>query len=295
MQKYALLHAQVAAMPGIDLRSPSAASFEELCLAHDEDYVRRVFDGALSATEAREIGFPWSEAMLERSRRSVGATIAAARCALQEGIAVNLAGGTHHALAGRGGGFCVFNDVAVAIRVLQQERQIATALIVDLDVHQGNGSASIFGNDDSVFTLSLHGEKNFPFRKEKSDLDVGLADGLEDGPYLHALGEALGVVQQRFKADILFYLAGADVHENDRLGRLALTHEGMRQRDEMVFQFAAQHALPVAVAMAGGYGKDIGETVKAHAQTNAIAKRHADARHLSFAATASSGVDAGSS
>ncbi len=267
MQKYARLREAVRALPGIELTEPRPASRDELALVHDGAYIERVFLGTLSSGEAREIGFPWSEAMVERACRSVGATIAAARMAQKEGIAVNLAGGTHHALSERGSGFCVFNDVAVAIRVLQREALIGAALIVDLDVHQGNGSARIFSDDASVFTLSLHAEKNFPFRKEKSDLDIGLPDGAGDARYLDALDEALALLPPGFSPDMVFFLAGADPHENDRLGRLKLTAAGLKERDRKVFDFAHARGLPLVVTMAGGYGRDLDITVALHRQT----------------------------
>lgn len=206
--------------------------------------------------------------MVERSRRSAGATVAAAKTALKEGIAANLAGGTHHAYRAMGSGFCVFNDSAIAARTLQKEISPHLKIaVIDLDVHQGNGTAAILQNDPSIFTLSIHGENNFPFKKEQSDLDLGLPDGCEDTLYLNALCKALEELESRFKADCIIYLAGADPHEGDRLGRLHLSKDGMRQRDEIVFQFALDFNLPVAFSMAGGYGKEIDSTVDIHFQT----------------------------
>jgi acetoin utilization deacetylase AcuC-like enzyme len=215
--------------------------------------------------------------MVERSRRSVGATIGAARAALfgGEGVAVNLAGGTHHAYAHKGSGYCVFNDVAVAARLMQAEshrhrRQLLRVWVIDLDVHQGNGTASIFRDDPTVFTLSLHGEKNFPFRKEASDLDVELPDGCDDGRYLQALDTALDKAWQRQSAHppgLAFYLAGADPHENDRLGRLKLTTQGLAERDRRVFEHLHRRGVPVAVSMAGGYNRDLHTTVAIHRET----------------------------
>jgi acetoin utilization deacetylase AcuC-like enzyme len=276
MQKYGRLKEAVLKLPGIDLTEPAAATFEQLVLAHSAEYVSRVFAGSLSSAEVREIGFPWSEAMVERAIRSVGATLCAARTALAEGVAVNLAGGTHHALSSRGSGFCVFNDVAVAIRVLKQERLIQTALVIDLDVHQGNGTAQIFKEDASVFTLSVHGERNFPFRKEQSDIDVGLPDGTEDEAYLNALGKALDLAAAHADSDLLFFLAGADPHHNDRLGRLKLTEAGLKSRDKAVYDFAARHGLPVVVTMAGGYGRDLDQTVAVHYNSIKVALRCQD-------------------
>ncbi len=267
MQKYAELKARVAGLAGVQLVVPDAASQAQLETAHQPDYVMRVLSGTLTPGEVREIGFPWSPEMVERSRRSVGATIEAARHACHAKVAVNLAGGTHHALAGRGSGFCVFNDVAVAVHVLRQERLALHPLVIDLDVHQGNGTASIFAADPLVFTLSLHGQKNFPFRKESSDLDVDLPDGTGDDDYLAALLRSLERVLETFTPDFIFYLAGADPHEGDRLGRLKLTHQGLLRRDQLVFQFAERLDVPVVTAMAGGYGRVVEDTVTAHLHT----------------------------
>jgi acetoin utilization deacetylase AcuC-like enzyme len=206
--------------------------------------------------------------MVERSRRSAGATVAAAKTALREGVAANLAGGTHHAYRDTGSGFCVFNDSAIAARTLQKEAsQNLKIAVIDLDVHQGNGTASILQNDDSIFTLSIHGENNFPFKKEESDLDVGLADECNDETYLQSLGESLDQLDARFKPNCLIFLAGADPHEGDRLGRLKISKDGMRLRDEMVFEYALSRQLPIAFSMAGGYGKEIESTVDIHFQT----------------------------
>jgi acetoin utilization deacetylase AcuC-like enzyme len=217
--------------------------------------------------------------MAERSIRSAGASIAAGRAALKEGISGNLAGGMHHASANQGGGFCVFNDIAVTARVLQmahfrQTKKTLQVLVVDLDVHQGNGTASIFANDSSVFTLSLHGEKNFPFRKVPSDLDVGLPDGCTDGPYLEALDRALIEMSERFKPDFLIYLAGADAHEGDRLGRLKLTEAGMAARDQKVFDWTLASNIPMIICMGGGYGHDLRSTVAVQMNTWRLALRH---------------------
>jgi acetoin utilization deacetylase AcuC-like enzyme len=214
--------------------------------------------------------------MVERSRRSTGATIAACRTAFGEGISANMAGGTHHASAGKGGGFCVFNDAAVAARLMQAEhgRQLRTALrvaVIDLDVHQGNGTASIFRTDPSVFTLSMHGQKNFPFRKEASDLDVELPDGCGDDDYLDALEHALDELDRRFTPGLVIYLAGADPFERDRLGRLKLSFDGLEARDRRVFDFAWQRRIPLAFAMAGGYASDITETVQVQLGTFKVA------------------------
>ena len=270
MEKYRLLRDRVSQYPGLELMEPKAANHEDLVRVHDQGYVNRVETGQLSDSEIREIGFPWTSAMVERSKRSAGATIAACLSALEEGVAVNLAGGTHHAYRDKGSGFCVFNDAAVAAKYLQNLKPVKVA-IIDLDVHQGNGTASILANDSNCFTLSMHGDKNFPFRKESGHLDIALPDGCSDDEYLQQLNYALGILEQTFHADCVIYLAGADPHEGDRLGRLKLSLEGMRLRDQMVLDFAATHAIPIAIAMAGGYGKKIETTVEVHAQTVQLA------------------------
>lgn len=270
MRKYGLLRERVRAeIPGIELRQAEPASDGELALVHTPRYIEAVSGGFLSAAEQREIGFPWSVEMAERARRSVGATIGAARTALHEGIAANMAGGTHHAYPDQGSGFCVFNDVAVAARLLQAEwhrhhRALLRVAVVDLDVHQGNGTAAIFADDPSVFTLSLHGESNFPFRKERSDLDVALPDGCRDEAYLAALDTALAQMWSRHAGalpGLIFYLAGADPHEGDRLGRLQVSAEGLAERDRRVLAAARERRIPVAMSMAGGYGKVLEDTI----------------------------------
>jgi acetoin utilization deacetylase AcuC-like enzyme len=277
MGKYELLRQRlVAEMPHLTLQSADAATEGELALVHTPLYIESVFQGSLPPAAQREIGFPWSEGMVERARRSVGATIMAARTAFKEGLAANLAGGTHHAYADKGGGFCVFNDVAVAARLMQaewsrQQRRPLQVAVMDLDVHQGNGTAHIFRDDPTVFTLSLHGAKNFPFRKEASDIDVELPDGCSDAPYLDALQEALRQLEDRCAPDLVFYLAGADPHEGDRLGRLQLSFEGLRQRDQAVLRWAKERRIPLAMVMAGGYGKQIEDTVQVQMNTFAQA------------------------
>ncbi|AOY93700.1 histone deacetylase [Cupriavidus sp. USMAA2-4] len=275
MRKYRMLRDGVAAsVTGLELCEAPRADDADLLRAHTADYVRQVSAGQLDAARQREIGFPWSVEMVERSRRSAGASIAACRAALADGIAVNLAGGTHHAYADKGGGFCVFNDAAIAARALQAEGRVARVAVVDLDVHQGNGTASILAGDPSIFTLSLHGEKNYPFRKEASDLDVGLPDGCGDEAYLQALQQAIETLSQRFSPQLIIYLAGADPHEGDRLGRLKLTLGGLARRDALVFDYALARRLPVAVAMAGGYGRQIEDTVAVHVQTVVLAAQY---------------------
>ena len=259
MQKYQMLrHAVAATLPVVQFAEAPHATDGVLALAHHPAYIRKVVAGSLSADEQKAIGFPWSPEMVERSRRSTGATIAACRSAMTDGVAINLAGGTHHAQAERGEGFCVFNDAAIAARLMQAERQVARVVIIDLDVHQGNGTAAILANDDSVFTLSLHGAHNYPFTKMQSDLDVALPDGTADEAYLAALEKALTEMFARFSPQLIIYLAGADPHEGDRLGRLKLTMAGLAARDRLVLQAARERSLPVAIAMAGGYGREIG-------------------------------------
>ncbi len=277
MRKYSRLRDRLAGeLHGLRFFEAPAASDGELALVHTPAYIQGIAQGSLDAALYREIGFPWSPAMAERARRSVGASVAAARAALAEGLAGNLAGGTHHAYAHKGGGFCVFNDIAVTARLMQAEawrlrKQALPVAVIDLDVHQGNGTAHIFARDPSVFTLSLHGEKNFPFRKEPSDLDVGLPDGCSDEAYLQALHQALAELEGRFAPQMLIYLAGADPHEGDRLGRLKLTMDGMAARDRVVFDWAWQRRLPVVLCMGGGYGHDIETTVQVQLQTWAMA------------------------
>ena len=268
MEKYSRLRDLVGSLAKLELLEAPAASDTQLLYAHDPSYLLKVIEGKLSLEEQREIGFPWSEKMVERSRRSVGATIAAAKTAIGEGISGNLAGGTHHAYRNLGSGFCVFNDSAVAARSLQKEISPHLKIaIIDLDVHQGNGTASILQHDASIFTLSMHGENNFPFKKESSDLDLGLADGCDDQAYLQSLNQCLEKLDSRFKTDFVIYLAGADPHEGDRLGRLKLSKTGMRLRDETIFQYALDKQIPLAFSMAGGYGKEIDSTVEIHFQT----------------------------
>ncbi len=270
MGKYGALQVRVSAeLQAVELIEAPAATDGELALAHTPRYIDAVANGLLSAAEQREIGFPWTERMVQRSRRSVGATIAAGRTALAEGVSANLAGGTHHASADKGAGYCVFNDVAVAARLLQAEshrlhRRLLRVAVIDLDVHQGNGTAAIFREDPTVFTLSVHGQKNYPFRKEASDLDVGLPDGCRDETYLAALDDALNTLWDRHRdgpPGLIFYLAGADPHEGDRLGRLKISAEGLAQRDSRVLDAARERGIPVALSMAGGYGRVIEQTV----------------------------------
>jgi acetoin utilization deacetylase AcuC-like enzyme len=275
MAKYRMLRDRaLTQIPSLRCHEAPTTSDGVIALAHHPHYIHRVVSGALSAEEQRAIGFPWSEAMVERSRRSSGATIAACRSALQQGVAVNLAGGTHHAHADRGQGFCVFNDAAIAARLMQAERRVTRVAIVDLDVHQGDGTASILAHDESIFTLSLHAQNNYPFAKACSDLDVALPDDTGDDAYLLQLQHALNTLFERFDPQLIIYLAGADPYQGDRLGRLSLSMDGLAQRDRLVLEVAKARRLPVAIAMAGGYGHSIDETVAIHLQTLSIASEY---------------------
>lgn len=274
MAKYSRLRERVVAQGLVSpdrLMEAPPVSWDDLRLVHTAAYVDAVASGSLAKEAQRRIGFPWSEGMVERSRRSVGATVAAASAAHREGIAVNLAGGTHHAFADHGEGYCVFNDVAVGARVLQRDHGVDRIAVVDCDVHQGNGTAAIFGDDPSVFTFSMHGAGNFPFRKERSDLDVDLPDGTGDEPYLRLLAEHLDEVLRRHAPAFVFYLAGADPYEGDRLGRLKLTIDGLKARDALVLGRCRDLGIPVAISMSGGYAPDIEAIVTIHANTIAVA------------------------
>ena len=276
--KYALLRERVLAdgiVPAGCMHDPMRISRDDLLLVHTTDYVDRLTAGALTPDEERRLGFPWSESLVERSYRAAGGTSEAARYAVEHGIAMNLAGGTHHAFPDHGEGFCVFNDVAVAIRALQRDRRITRAVVIDLDVHQGNGTHAIFSDDESVFTFSMHGGRNYPFRKVPGRLDVELPDRTGDDEYLAALTAALPRVLAGARADLVVYLAGADPHEHDRLGRLALSFEGLARRDSIVLEQCREIGIPVVVTIAGGYGTQIEETVAIHVATARIASRYA--------------------
>lgn len=267
MQKYALLREAVQAFASHALEEAPAARDDELLLVHDAAYVERMSTGTLSAQEVRQIGFPWSPQMAERARRSAGATVAALTAAVSERCAINLAGGTHHAFADHGEGFCCYNDAAVAARVAQRDDGIRRVFICDLDVHQGNGTASIFRDDDSVFCFSMHGARNYPVRKETGDLDIELPDGCEDASYLATLAHHLPRAVDEFGPQAMIFLAGADPYEGDRLGRLKLTRAGLAARDRFVLELARERAIPVAVTMAGGYAHDVNDIVDIHFST----------------------------
>ncbi len=276
MEKYARLRERLMEgghfTPG-DFHVPDAASDTEILRAHDAGYLQRVIRGSLAPAEVRRIRFPWSEAMVERSRRSAGATLAACRAALADGCAANLAGGTHHAFRDRGEGFCVFNDAAIAALAMRAEGRVARIAIIDCDVHKGNGTAAILARQPECFTFSLHGARNFPFEKETSDLDVELPDDTGDTGYLDALDAALPTVFARAAPQLVIYLAGADPFAGDRLGRLKLSKAGLAARDELVLSECRRRGLPVAIAMAGGYARDIDDTVDIHAATISTAAR----------------------
>ena len=270
MPKYALLRDGVLAeglVPPERLHDPGRASVEDLLLVHTPAYVEQVTTGTLPDGEQRRIGLPWSEAFVERAYRVVRGTCEAAEAALLHGVAMNLAGGTHHAFPHRGEGFCTFNDVAVAVRRLQRAGHVRRVAVVDLDVHQGNGTHACFAGDADVFTFSMHGAKNFPFHKVPGSLDVELEDGTGDDVYLALLAEQLPRVLHAARPQLVVYLAGADPHEHDRLGRLKLTFDGLRRRDWMVLESCREVGLPVCVTIAGGYGRDVGETVRVHVNT----------------------------
>ena len=275
--KYALLRDAVIAsglVPPTHMHEPDRAPIDSLRLVHTERYIEAVRSGTLSEAEQRRIGLPWSESLVERSCRAVGGTCEAATAALDRGVTMNLAGGTHHAFPDHGEGFCVFNDVAVAIRTLQRHGRIRRAVVIDLDVHQGNGTHAIFTGDPSVFTFSMHGGRNYPFHKVAGSLDVELADGTGDDAYLTALAETLPGILSASAPDLAIYLAGADSHEGDRLGRLCLTFEGLARRDVMVLDACREVGIPVVITIAGGYGRNIEDSVRVHLNTVRIATQY---------------------
>ena len=274
MPKYALLRQQVF-QSGLfsweEFRISPAATDNQILKVHSRDYLEKVLQGGLSEREIRRIGLPWSPELVVRARHSVGGTIAACRAALMDGLSINLAGGTHHAHRDFGSGFCVFNDVAIAARTLQTEGRVRNMVVLDCDVHQGDGTAAIFHNDSSVFTYSIHGEKNFPYRKEPSDLDIGLPDGCDDLAYLEALeGSVRSALMS--PAQLAIYIAGADPYEGDQLGRLALSKDGLARRDRLILTLCKERRVPVAIVMGGGYAKHIQDSVEIHLKTLRIAK-----------------------
>lgn len=276
--KYALLRDLVIAEGLVrpdQVHDAPAATDEMLLHVHTPEYVRDFRNGTLSDAAVRRLGFPWSRALVERSLRALAGTHAAARHALANGVAMNLAGGTHHAFPSYGEGFCVFNDVAVTTRVLQQAGAVQRVAVVDLDVHQGNGTHAIFAGDPSAYTFSMHGGRNYPFNKVPGTLDIELEDGTGDAEYLRLLADALPQVLRDAAPDLVFYLAGADPHEGDRLGRLKLSFDGLRRRDMMVLEACREIGLPVAVTIAGGYGRDVNDTVRVHGNTVEVVREFA--------------------
>jgi len=274
MAKYRLLRERVIGdgiIPASRVLEPDRAQAVDVRLVHTESYVHDIDAGRLDAAAERRLGFPWSPALVERSYRSVGGTIAASSAALEHGIAINLSGGTHHAFADHGEGFCVFNDVAIAIRTLQRDGRLTRAVVIDLDVHQGNGTNAIFGGDESVFTFSMHGAKNYPFHRVPGCVDVELPDGTGDDAYIDILAAALPSVLRSAGAALAVYLAGADVLAGDRLGRLCLTQAGLARRDALVLGACREIGLPVAIVLGGGYGARLEDTVDAHVQTVRLA------------------------
>ncbi|MEY3337759.1 MAG: hypothetical protein RL245_751 [Pseudomonadota bacterium] len=267
MVKYTLVYdrlRETGLLPAANIMLPEEATRADLERVHEKDYLDRLFGEGLSVTEQRAIGVPWSPRLLRRSRLAVQGTILAAEAALEQGRGGNLAGGTHHAFADHGEGFCVLNDIAVAIRRLQHEKRIERALVIDLDVHQGNGTAAIFEGDDSVFTFSMHGERNYPSRKMRSTLDIGLPDGIDDEAYLSTLEINLPKLIENFSPDVVFYLAGVDVAAGDRYGRFNLSDDGIRARDRCVLEWTRRHGLPLAITLAGGYSPNPVRTAMLH-------------------------------
>ena len=270
ISKYVMVRRRLQLVNGFDLHPASPASPEQLTLAHDANYVNSILDGSVDPRTMRRIGFPWSPELVNRSLASVGGTMAAARAALVYGVGGNLAGGTHHAFRAEGSGFCVFNDLAVVIHTLRSEGVVRRAVVLDLDVHQGDGTASIFAGDPDVLTVSIHGQNNFPFRKQVSRIDIGLPDGTGDEQYLDALEQVLPAVWD-YSPELILYQSGVDALAEDRLGRLAMTHAGLLRRDRMVFEGAQRRRIPVAITLGGGYGEPVEATVEAHVNTFQLA------------------------
>lgn len=275
MLKYELIPGQLLHEGTIEkenIFNPSPCPIEDLLITHDQAYVEKLRLQTLSPSEQRKIGFPQSRELYERELVITQGTVDCCYAAFQHGVALNVAGGTHHAFRDRGEGFCLLNDMAVAANLLLNTNQARKILIIDLDVHQGNGTARIFETDERVFTFSMHGGHNYPFHKERSDLDIPLPDGTDDGSYLALLRENLTAVLQHHKPDFAFYLSGVDILATDKFGKLAISLEGCRQRDEMVFQLLKKRNIPVVVAMGGGYSADVKLIVEAHCQTFRVAR-----------------------
>ena len=270
MEKYSMLRKRIADADLVDGKLfciPHAATDDEISLAHEQQYLAKITNNTLSSKELIRLGLPWTKQLVERSRRSSGATIDACMEAVENGLGINLAGGTHHAFRECGEGYCVFNDSAVAARMMIQEGRVRRVIIIDCDVHQGNGTAAILSNDKNIFTFSIHGRKNFPHDKEISDLDIALEDNTSDKHYLKMLSNGINMAIETSNPDLVIYLAGADPYEDDKFGRLALTKQGLAERDGMVYEFCRKAGLPIAVTMAGGYARDVKDTVVIHFQT----------------------------
>ena len=270
IRKYALLRERIGLaqlVPPENMVESEPATDEQILRVHTAEYLQKLKDCALSEKEQRRLGFLWSPALLERSRRSTGGTIMACRAALAEGLAMNLAGGTHHAYPGHGEGFCVFNDVAIAARAMQAEGLTDRIVILDCDVHQGNGTAATFAHDPTVFTFSVHGANNFPLHKEKSDLDLELPDGADDDDYVEAVDYGTQHALALSQPSLAIYLAGADPFEGDTLGRLKVSKAGLAKRDRIIFDHCAHARVPVAMVLSGGYAKNVEDTVDVHFQT----------------------------
>jgi acetoin utilization deacetylase AcuC-like enzyme len=270
IQKYRLIRERLlgdSILRPDELRTPTLADPRDICLVHTREYWEHLSGGRLSPDAIRRLGFPWSESLVRRSRASVQGTLTAARIAIHEAIGINLAGGTHHAFPDRGEGYCVLNDVAIAIRVLQRDRWMQRMAILDCDVHQGNGTAAIFADEPDVFAFSIHGANNYPLHKVPGALDIELADGAGDHDYLSALEPAVARILSEFRPGLVFYLAGVDPHADDRFGRLRLSHDGLRRRDEMVLRACRDAAVPVVITLGGGYGRSVEAIVEAHCNT----------------------------
>ena len=270
MGKYRLVRERLVAegtLRPADLLEPTLADPRDIVLVHTKAYWAALSAGALPADAIRRLGFPWSESLVRRSRASVQGTLTAGRIAIREAVGINLAGGTHHAFADRGEGYCVLNDIAVAIRVLQRDRWMQRVAVIDCDVHQGNGTAAIFAEEPDVFTFSIHGADNYPLHKVPGTLDVDLPDGAGDAAYLDALAPAVSRILAEFQPGLVFFVAGADVHEGDRMGRLRVTHHGLRRRDELILLACRDAGVPVAITLGGGYGRSLDDTVEAHCNT----------------------------
>ena len=278
MIKYRLLREAVLAdhlIPQENIIIAPEATRSQLALVHTKSYIDKVLSGKLTEKEVRRIGFPWSPQLVVRSRHSVGGTIAACFTAYEEGISLNLAGGTHHAFPNYGQGYCIFNDVAIATRCIQNEKQIHNILIIDCDVHQGNGTALTFQDDPNVFTYSIHAKKNFPVHKRKSNLDIELEDNIGDQDYLNRLSKSIQIAIELAKPEFAIFLAGADPYSGDRLGRLSISKKGLKERDKLIMSKCYQKGIPLSIVMSGGYASNINDTVQIHLNTVRIAAHFA--------------------